>query len=194
MCLPSNTSHSAQFFRRSFSGDPKKATPAGINLANRGGFSAAILLQGIQNPNSDCGMLDLTEKYRLEYVEVTNLRRHYSVLRAGLSTFCMTASLAAFAGYFSQTLRPLFLAFVGIFMLLAAAIAWVVFSYRFEKATLYLRELWVWFDGTNQNAPPRFDDFAASLHEVTTQMLRDKMNWVMLAGFLVIAGAFLKLV
>ena len=154
----------------------------------------AILLQWIQNPNSDCGMLDLTEKYRLEYVEAANLRRHYSVLRSGLTTFCLTASIAAFAGYLSQTSRPSFLGFAGIFMLLAAAIAWAVFSYRFERASLYLRELWAWFDGTNQIAPPRFDDFAASLHEVTTQMLRDKMNWVMLAGFLVIAGAFLKLV
>ena len=139
-------------------------------------------------------MLDLTEKYRLEYVEAANLRRHYGVLRSGLTTFCMTGALAAFAGYFSQTLRPSFLAFAGIFMLLAAAIAWVVFSYRFEKATLYLRELWAWFDGTSQNAPARFDDFPATLHEVTAQMLRDKMTWVMLAGLLVIAGAFLKLV
>ncbi|PYJ44277.1 MAG: hypothetical protein DME86_00660, partial [Verrucomicrobia bacterium] len=104
-------------------------------------------------------MLDLTEKYRLEYVEAANLRRHYSVLRSGLTTFCMTGALAAFAGYFSQTLRPSFLAFAGIFMLLAAAIAWVVFSYRFERANLYLRELWAWFDGTSQNTPARFDDF-----------------------------------
>lgn len=154
----------------------------------------AILLQGIQNPTSDCGMLDLTEKYRLEYVEAANLRRHYGVLRSGLTTFCMTASLAAFAGYFSQPLRPSFLAFAGFFMLLAAAIAWVVFSYRFQRANLYLRELWAWFDGTSRNTPARFDDFAATLHEVTTQMLRDKMNWVMLAAVLVIAGAFLKLV
>ena len=152
----------------------------------------AILLQGIQNPNS--GMLDLVEKYRLEYVEAANLRRHYSVLRAGLTTFCITASLAAFAGYFSQTLRPLFLAFAGIFMLLAAAIAWVVFSYRFERATLYLRELWAWFDETSENTPTRFDDFAATLHQVTAQMLRDKMNWVMLAALVIIAVAFLKLV
>jgi len=139
-------------------------------------------------------MLDLTEKYRLEYAETVNLRRHYRVLRSGLTTFCMAASLAAFAGYFSQTLRPPFLAFAGFFMLLAAAISWVVFSYRFEKASLYLRELWVWFDGTTQNTPARFDDFAASLHEVTTQMLRDKMSWLMLAALLIIAGAFLKLV
>ena len=139
-------------------------------------------------------MLDLTEKYRLEYVEAANLRRHYSVLRSGLTTFCLTGALAAFAGYFSQTLRPSFLAFAGIFMLLAAAIAWVVFSYRFERANLYLRELWAWFDGTSQNTPARFDDFAATLHEVTTQMLRDKMTWVMLAALLVIGGACVKLV
>ena len=139
-------------------------------------------------------MLDLTEKYKLEYLEAANLRRHYSVLRSGLTTFCMTTSLAALAGYFSQTVRPSFLAFAGIFMLLAAAIAWVVFSYRFERAKLYLRELWSWFDGTSQNTPARFDDFAATLHEVMAQMLRDKMTWVMLAALLVIAGAFLKLV
>src|SRR5437868_2827124 len=138
-------------------------------------------------------MLDLTEKYKLEYVEAANLRRHYGVLRSGLTTFCMTASLAAFAGYFYQTFRPAFLAFAGIFMLLAAAIAWVVFSYRLAKANLYQRELWAWFDGTNQNTPARFDDFAATLHEVTTQMLRDKVNWLMLAGFAIIAGAFIKL-
>ena len=139
-------------------------------------------------------MLDLTEKYKLEYVEAVNLRRHYALLRSGLTTFCMTAALAAFACYFSQTSRPSFLAFAGIFMLLAASIAWAVFSYRYEKANLYLRELWAWFDGTSQNTPARFDDFAASLHEVITQMLRDRMSWVMLAALLVIAGAFVKLV
>jgi hypothetical protein len=138
-------------------------------------------------------MLDLTEKYKLEYVEAANLRRYYGALRSGLTTFCMTASLVGFACYLSQAARPLFLAFAGIFMLLAASIAWVVFSYRYEKANLYLRELWTWFDGTSQNAPARFDDFAASLHEVVTQMLRDKMSWVMLAALLVIAGAFAKL-
>ena len=138
-------------------------------------------------------MLDPTDKYKLEYAEVGNLRRHYSVVRSGLTTFCMTAPRAAFASYISQTPRPSFLAFIGIFMLVAASIACVVFSYRCEKANLYLRELWMWFEGTTQNAPGRFDDFAARPGDVSRQMLRDEMNWVMLVALLAIGGAFCRL-
>src|SRR5438552_15439325 len=102
-------------------------------------------------------MLDPKDKYKLEYAEVGNLRRHYSIVRSGLTTFCMTASLAAFASYISQTQRSTFLAFIGFFMLVAASIACGVFSYRCERANLYLLELWRWFDGTTHNAPVSFD-------------------------------------
>lgn len=50
--------------------------------------------------------LDQKEKYKLEYAEVGHLRRHYSTVRSGLTTFSMTASLAAFASYFSQAVGP----------------------------------------------------------------------------------------
>jgi hypothetical protein len=133
-------------------------------------------------------MLDPTDKYKLEYAEVGNLRRHYSVVRSGLTTFCLTASLAAHASYISQEARPPFLEFVAIFMLVAALIACGVFSYRCERANLYLRELWRWLEGTSQNAPPRFDDFKAARREVLREMLWDSMNWALIAALLSIVG------
>ena len=121
-------------------------------------------------------MLDTVDRYKLEYVEVANLRRHYSSVRSGLSTFCITVSLAALASYFSQASRPLFLAFVGGFMLLAALLACLIFSYRSERANLYLRELWYWFEGASKNPPGRFDDFCANRHDLIRQMLLDEMT------------------
>jgi hypothetical protein len=138
-------------------------------------------------------MLDPKDKYKLEYAEVGNLRRHYSVVRSGLTTFCMTASLAALASYISQTPQHSFLAFVGIFMLVAASVACLVFSYRCERANLYLRELWRWFEDATPKAPPRFDDFDAPTRDLLRQMLRDEMNWVMVLALLAIVGAFCRL-
>src|SRR5947209_7565563 len=100
-------------------------------------------------------MLDATDRYKLEYSEVGNLRRHYSAVRSGLTTFCLTAALVAFANYTSREPRPLFLAFVGGLMLFAASIACGIFSWRCERANLYMRELWHWFEGTRQDAPVR---------------------------------------
>lgn len=139
-------------------------------------------------------MLDPIEKYKLEYSEVANLHRRYSVSRSGLTVFCLTASLVAFAIYTAVNPRPAFVAFAGIFMWLAALLSCVVFSYRREKANLYLREIWRWFDrGTPDNAPARFYDFAADLHEVVTEMLRDRLNWVLLAALLISGVAFIRL-
>ena len=138
-------------------------------------------------------MLDPIDKYKLEYVEVTNLRRHYSSVRSGLSTFCMTVSLAALASYFSQAARPLFLAFVGGFMLIVALVACLVLSYRCERANLYLRELWWWFDGSAQSPPGRFDEFRANRRDLVRQMALDEMTWVMFVALLAIGGALLKL-
>jgi hypothetical protein len=139
-------------------------------------------------------MLDPIDKYKLEYVETTNLRRHYSSVRSGLSTFCMTVSLASLASYFSQPSRPLFLVFVGVFMLLAALVACLVLSYRCERANIYLRELWWWFEGTSKSPPGRFDDFSpANRRDLIRQMLLDEMNWVMFVALLAIGGALCKL-
>ena len=137
-------------------------------------------------------MLDPMDRYKLEYGEVCNLRRHYSVVRSGLTTFCLTASLAALASYISQASRPSFLAFVGIFMLVVALIACGVFSYRCERANLYLRDLWRWFEGTTLHPPARFDDFAPVRGEVRRQMFQDEMNWVMFLALLAITGAFCR--
>lgn len=136
-------------------------------------------------------MLDLNDRYKLEYAEVGNLRRHYSVVRSSLTTFCMTAALAAFGSYFSQTPRPSFLIYVGFFMLVAGSMACVAFSIRSERANLYMGELWTWFESDTQPAPTRFDDFAAGRCNVLREMLRDEMNWAMLVAFLAIGGGFL---
>jgi hypothetical protein len=137
-------------------------------------------------------MLDPTDKYKLEYAEVGNLRRHYSNVRSGLTTFCMTASVAALASYISHTPRSPFLAFVGLFMLVIALVTCLVFSYRTEKANVFLRELWRWLDegDTQSRGPSRFDDFTAPSRVLVRQMLRDEMNWLMFAAFLTIVCAF----
>lgn len=139
-------------------------------------------------------MLDPTDKYKLEYAEVGNLRLHYSVVRSGLTTFCLTVSLSAFASYASQTVRHPFLEFIGIFMLLIALIACGVFSYRCERANLYLREVWEWFEGTTQDAPAQFDNFKPACGSILREMLWDEMNWMMLVAFLLICWAHWRLV
>src|SRR4051812_25407137 len=105
-------------------------------------------------------MLEPTDRYKLEYSEVGNLRRHYSTVRSGLTTFCLTAALIAFANYVSHDPRPRFFAFVAGFMLIAALLTCFVFSWRSERANLYMRDVWSWFEGTHEDTPGRFDDFA----------------------------------
>jgi len=134
--------------------------------------------------------LEPKDKYKLEYTEVGHLRRHYSTVRSGLTTFSMTASLAAFASYFSQAARPCYLVFIGFFMLAVAALACLVFSYRCEKANLYAALLWRWFGNEDQVLPPSFYDFRPGGRDVFREMRCDEMNWVMLVGALLISGAF----
>jgi len=139
-------------------------------------------------------MLDPTDKYKLEYAEVGNLRRHYSVVRSGLTTFCLTVSLSAFASYASQVARHPFLEFIGIFMLVIALIACGVFSYRCERANLYLREVWKWFEEPDRDAPAQFDNFKPAYRDILREMLWDEMNWMMIAAFLSICWAYWCLV
>ena len=135
-------------------------------------------------------LIEPQEKYKAEYAEVGNLRRHYSTVRSALTTFSLTAALAALANSFSQSSRPSFLVFVGIFMLVAALLACFVFSYRSEKAELYLRDVWVWFDRTSAQPPPQFREFSPDIRPVISGMCRDEMNWALLLGVAVIVGAF----
>ena len=134
--------------------------------------------------------LDSKEKYKLEYTDVGHLRRHYSTVRSGRTTFSMTASLAAFASYFSQVARPCYLVFIGFFMLAVAALACLVFSCRCEKANLYTALLWRWFGAEDQDGPPSFYEYSRTCGDVLCEMCRDEMNWVMLVGALLITGAF----
>jgi hypothetical protein len=81
-----------------------------------------------------------------------------------------------------------------VFMLLAALVACLVLSYRCERANIYLRELWWWFEGTSKSPPGRFDDFSpANRRVLIRQMLLDEMNWVMFVALLAIGGALCKL-
>lgn len=133
---------------------------------------------------------DQKEKYKLEYAEVGHLRRHYSTVRSGLTTFSMTASLAAFASYFSQAVEHFYLAFVGLFMLVAAALACLAFSYRCEKTNLYAAVLWRWFGAEDQDGPPSFYQYKPTRIDVVREMFRDEMNWLMLISAILIAGVF----
>jgi hypothetical protein len=137
-------------------------------------------------------MLETTDRYKLEYSEVGNLRRHYSAVRSGLTTFCLTAALVAFANYLARDPHPQFFAFVAGFMLVAAMLACFVFSWRCERANLYMRDLWNWFDGPQPDTFVRFDDFAPKRTEMLRQMFADEMNWVLLAALVSIGGAFYK--
>ena len=130
------------------------------------------------------------EKYKAEYAEVGNLRRHYSTVRSALTTFSLTVSFAAFSNHISQPSKPLFLVFVGIFMLLAALLACLVFSYRSEKADLYTREVWLWFGAETGEPPPQFRDYRPKRPEIIRRMRRDEMNWVMLVAVVLTVAAF----
>ena len=99
--------------------------------------------------------LEPKDKYKLEYAEVGNLRRHYSIVRASLTTFALTVSLAGFANYASSTQKTPYVIFVGIFMLVAAMLTCFIFSYRCERANLYANHLWRWFGGEISDNPPR---------------------------------------
>jgi hypothetical protein len=133
--------------------------------------------------------LELKDKYKLEYAEVSNLRRHYSIVRASLTTFALTVSLAGFANYWSSDGKPPFLIFIGIFMLLAATFTCFTFSYASERANLYTEDLWRWFGADLQDPPPNFQNFRPSAFKVFPQMFRDEMNWAMLIAVALTIGA-----
>jgi hypothetical protein len=103
----------------------------------------------------------------------------------------MTASLAALASYISQVPKHWYLAFIGFFMLAVAALACIVFSYRCEKANLYLASLWRWFGAENHEPPSSFYEYSPKRKDLFREMCADEMNWVMVAGGLLIAVTFL---
>ena len=75
-------------------------------------------------------------------------------------------------------------------MLVAALLACIVFSYRSEKAELYLRDVWVWFDRTSAQPPPQFREFSPDIRSVISGMCRDEMNWTLFFAVAAIVGAF----
>ena len=124
--------------------------------------------------------LEPKEKYMLEYSEIGELRRHYSTVRVGLSTFCMTVSLAAFMGYFAQPLNRGCVAFIGFVMLGLAALVCLLYSFYTEKTNLYAEQLWHWFGSETKDGLPRFNRYRPKFNDALLAMLRDEMNWVML--------------
>jgi hypothetical protein len=74
-------------------------------------------------------------------------------------------------------------------MLVAALLACLVFSYRSEKADLYLRDVWAWFDRTSTQPPPQFREFSPAIRGVICGMCRDEMNWTLFLAVAVIVGA-----
>jgi len=137
--------------------------------------------------------LEPKDKYKLEYAEVGNLRRHYSTVRASLTTFALTVSLAAFANYASSVQKAPYLIFVGVFMLLAAMLTCFVFSYRCERANLYSDHLWRWFAGEIKDEPSDFCNFSPNRREIVRQMVHDEMNWAIIGAVVLIPGFILLL-
>jgi len=130
------------------------------------------------------------EKYLLEYAEIGNLRRHYSSVRLGLSTFCMTVSLAAFASYFTQASAHDCLALIGFVMLAFAALVCFLYSYYTEKTNQYAAQLWHWFGSETGDGLPGFNQYRPDRAAARRAMLRDEMNWVMLFVCATIATGF----
>lgn len=74
-------------------------------------------------------------------------------------------------------------------MLVAAALACLMFSYRCEKANLYAAVLWRWFDAEDQDGPPSFYQYRPTCSTVVREVCRDEMNWLMVISVvLMIAG------
>lgn len=134
--------------------------------------------------------LETSEQFKLEYAEVGRLQRHYSAVRATLTTFCMTASLTAFASRFTTTANHYYLTFIGFFMLAVAVFACIVFSYRCEKANLYAADVWRWFGTDDKDRPLSFYQYDPRKRDILSEMYYDEMNWAMLLAALMIAGAF----
>lgn len=135
-------------------------------------------------------MIDAKERCLIEYAEVGNLKRHYSTLRYGLSSFLVTVSLASFANYVAQTNPVIFLAIIGQLMLCAGLLSCLVLSYRCEKANLYTRCVWRWLEGQSEEEPTHFFDFNAKKAGIVRGMCLDEMNWIMLIVAVLITIVF----
>lgn len=133
------------------------------------------------------------DRIKLEYSEVGNLNRHYSTIRATLTTFLLMVALGAFAGYFTGGKSPYFFS-AGIVLLVTAILTCLHFSYLTELSNLYLTELWVFskknVPDTENYEPKGFKSFAPSRWSVLLKVVSDPMNWLLLILIAAVAALF----
>ena len=135
------------------------------------------------------GSIDAKERCLIEYAEVGNLKRHYSTLRYGLSSFLVMVSLTAFANYFAQTNAIKFLALIRQLMLNAGLLSCLVLSYRCERQISTQAAF-----GAGWTERPRRSRLTLPISIQRNRDLRemclDEMNWIMLIVFALITIVF----
>jgi hypothetical protein len=127
------------------------------------------------------------------YSELGSEIRHYSTIRTTLTTFLITVAITGFSTFFEENRMP-FLALAGFVFSAAAPILCLYFSFNTEKAIIRYRRARTLLG--NDSAGPdqvfgtsdqRADDRKAARRE----MWRDKLNWILIVGDLLLIAAFI---
>lgn len=142
---------------------------------------AGLLLQS--HPQAASGRIPI-ETYRLVYKEHGDQIRHFSTVRSAATTFLLTVSLAALSAYFNKTQTHPFLVIAGFFLLLAAVVVCLVFSFRTEKAVLRYKYYWSFLSGSE--APQD----RVSVHNPSSGAIVNRMPLLLVVAVLVIVMAF----
>jgi hypothetical protein len=103
--------------------------------------------------------MDETQRARFaaEYAEAGNYVRHYSTVRATLTTFLLTAGIAAFSAYVDKDAvdrveSTEFFVVVGHLFLSLSLFVCILFSFRSTHMRLYQKRLWEFSNGAKSPA------------------------------------------
>jgi hypothetical protein len=149
---------------------------------------AALLLQSPPDALAAGAKIPI-ETYRLIYKEYGDQIRHFSTVRSAATTFLLAVSLGALSAYFNKAQTHPFLMIAGFFLLLAAGVVCLVFSFRTEKAVLRYKDCWR-FVGGSAPAESQTAIHEPSLSDIVKRMLRDSMNLMLVVAVIVIVAAF----
>jgi len=133
--------------------------------------------------------IDIEKIFLLEYREVGDFIRHYSSVRSALTVFLFALGLASFLIYLFSDGRSYLPLIAGHFLYIAALAVCLVFSFRTERANLYLITLWKWFHGESTQEPAGYKKTSAG-SQVYKKMARDPMNWLLLLGMTIFLATF----
>ena len=102
----------------------------------------------------------------------------------------MTVALTAYSAYFTTNSEFDFIYIIGDIMVLTGLIICFIFSWKSERANLYIKELWELSYSKADTDIAGYKFYCTTHKNILKEMKKDPMNWLMGCGGFFIVGIF----